>query len=58
MAVGFDGDCMRRKCEENQILGYALMKLFAQVFRERLRASQLQLIDLYETPTGYLLPLS
>lgn len=52
LAIGFDGECIRQECDANSALGYLLMKLFAQVFRERLRGSQLQLLDLYETPVA------
>lgn len=46
-AVEFDGACLRRKCEADPVLGYALMKRFAGVFARRLEATRVQLLDLY-----------
>jgi CRP/FNR family transcriptional regulator, cyclic AMP receptor protein len=45
--ISFDGACLRRKCEEDPSLGYDLMKRFAQLLRDRLRSTHLQLLDLY-----------
>ena len=47
-AIGFDGVCLRGKCEEDKALGYELMTRFAKVLRERLRATHLQLLDFYK----------
>jgi len=46
-AVALDGRCMRNKCEEDPALGYELMKRFSAVMVERLKATQLQVIDIY-----------
>ena len=46
-----DGKCLRKKCEEDHDLGYELQKRFAQIMLERLQATRLQLLDLYETPS-------
>jgi CRP/FNR family cyclic AMP-dependent transcriptional regulator len=46
-AVAFDGRCLRRKCEEDPHLGYALMKLVTQVMFSRLVAARVRLLDLY-----------
>jgi CRP/FNR family transcriptional regulator, cyclic AMP receptor protein len=46
-AIGFDGECLRGKCERDPAMGYDFMKRFAQVFMERLEAARLQLLDLY-----------
>ena len=46
-AVEFDGACLRKKCEADPVLGYALMKRFAGVFARRLQATRVQLLDLY-----------
>ncbi|MGD0712848.1 MAG: cyclic nucleotide-binding domain-containing protein [Gaiellaceae bacterium] len=46
-AVQFDGACLRKKCEEDPALGYALLTRFAQVLVNRLQATRLQLMDVY-----------
>jgi CRP-like cAMP-binding protein len=50
--VGFDGACLRGKCDEDRNLGYELMQRFASVMLERLQATRLQLLDLYGHPTA------
>ena len=47
-ALALDGTCLRGKCEEDHDLGYEMMKRFARVMVERLAATRLQLMDLYE----------
>lgn len=42
----FDAACIRKKCEADNVLGYALMKHFSALMIERLRATRLQLLDL------------
>ena len=46
-ATGFDGACLRQKCENDPALGYALMSRFAQVLIERLQWTRLRLLDVY-----------
>jgi CRP/FNR family transcriptional regulator, cyclic AMP receptor protein len=46
-ATGFDGACLRGKCEADPALGYELMSRFAQVLIERLQWTRLRLLDLY-----------
>ena len=46
-ATGFDGACLRQKCDEDPALGYALMGRFAQVLIERLQWTRLRLLDVY-----------
>jgi CRP/FNR family cyclic AMP-dependent transcriptional regulator len=46
-AVTFDGACLRRKCEEDPLLGYDLLTRFAQVLVARLQATRLRLMDVY-----------
>lgn len=48
-AVAFDGECLRRKCEQDLEVGYALMKRMAEVVSSRLQATRLQLMDVYGT---------
>ncbi len=45
--VGFDGACLRGKCETDHELGYQLMRRFADSLTERLQATRLQLLDVY-----------
>ncbi len=48
-AVAFDGECLRGKCEDDPVVGYALMKRVATVMNERLEAARMRLLDLYGT---------
>jgi CRP-like cAMP-binding protein len=45
--VGFDGACLRGKCEDDHELGYALMTRFAANVVDRLQATRMQLLDVY-----------
>ena len=45
--VSFDGACLRGKCDADPALGYALLKIVAVVFTDRLRDTRLRLLDLY-----------
>jgi len=51
-AFALDGQCLRAKCEVDHDLGYELMKRFSQVMIERLRATRLQLLDIYGAGQG------
>jgi CRP-like cAMP-binding protein len=46
-AIALDGKCLRTKCEKDHHLGYELLKRFAHIMEQRLRAAMLQLLDLY-----------
>lgn len=46
-AVALDGRCLRGKCETDPALGYELMKRFSAMVIERLKTTQLQLLDIY-----------
>jgi CRP-like cAMP-binding protein len=46
-ATAFDGACLRGKIENDKVLGYDLMRRFAQVMIERLQWTRLRLLDLY-----------
>lgn len=50
--IAFDTSCLRDKCEINPALGFELMKRFAQVMTMRLKATRLQLLDMYSRETG------
>jgi CRP-like cAMP-binding protein len=46
-AIALDGKYLRTKCEEDHNLGYELMKRFAYIIEQRLRAMRLQNPDMY-----------
>jgi CRP/FNR family transcriptional regulator, cyclic AMP receptor protein len=46
-AIALDGVCLREKCEADHNLGYELMKRFAEIVTQRLQATRLQLLDVY-----------
>lgn len=46
-ALALDGKCLRGKCEKNSDLGYELLKRIINVLTERLEATRLQLLDVY-----------
>jgi CRP/FNR family cyclic AMP-dependent transcriptional regulator len=47
-ALALDGKCLRRKSEEDHGLGYELLKRFVSIIEQRLQATRLQLLNLYE----------
>lgn len=49
-AFEFNGTCLRGKCEDDNRLGFELMKRFARVMMERLQAARLQILDVYGNP--------
>jgi CRP/FNR family cyclic AMP-dependent transcriptional regulator len=46
--IAINGACLRRRCDDDPALGYRLMQRFAQLATERLHATRLRLLDLYE----------
>jgi CRP/FNR family transcriptional regulator, cyclic AMP receptor protein len=50
--VVFDGVCLRRKCEADHDLGFALMSRFAADIVGRLQATRLQLADVHGRATA------
>ena len=46
-ALGVNARCLRHKCEADHDLGYELMKRFVSAMGERLRATRLQVLDVY-----------
>ena len=46
-ALSLDGKCLREKCEKNPDLGYELLKRIVSVLTDRLEATRLQLLDIY-----------
>lgn len=51
-AISLDGICLRRKCDDDPVLGYQLLKRFTGIMAERLEATRIQLLDLYAAPKG------
>ena len=47
-AFAADGKCLREKAERDHDLGYELLKRFAHVVEERLEATRLQLLNVYQ----------
>ena len=45
--LALDGKCLREKCEKNSDLGYQLLKRLVHVLTDRLEATRLQLLDIY-----------
>ena len=45
--IAFDGACLRGKCDTDPVMGYALVKRFAQVMTSRLQATRLRMLDIY-----------
>jgi CRP-like cAMP-binding protein len=50
-AVALDGACLRAKCDQDPVLGYALMQRVAHVMYERLQDARMRLLDLYGSPS-------
>jgi len=46
-AVRLDAACLRAKCEEDQRLGFELMKRLAEIMRSRMQSARMRLLDLY-----------
>jgi CRP/FNR family cyclic AMP-dependent transcriptional regulator len=47
-SIALDGKCLREKAEQDHDLGYELLKRVAQIMEERLQATRLQLLNVYE----------
>jgi CRP/FNR family transcriptional regulator, cyclic AMP receptor protein len=45
--VVFDAVCLRRKADEDPVLGYELMRRFIPVIVERLQATRVRMLDVY-----------
>ena len=51
-AVALDGECLRKKCDDDHDFGYEMLSRFSQVMERRLEATRIQLLDLYTTSPG------
>jgi CRP/FNR family cyclic AMP-dependent transcriptional regulator len=47
-AIALDGKCLRKKSEEDHELAYELLKRFVHIIEQRLQATRLQLLNVYE----------
>lgn len=47
-AIALNGRCLREKSERDSDLGYQLLKRIVSVMEERLQATRLQLLNVYE----------
>jgi CRP-like cAMP-binding protein len=46
--ISLDGKCLREKSENDNQLGYELLKRFVHIIDDRLQATRLQLLNVYE----------
>jgi CRP-like cAMP-binding protein len=46
--IAVNGACLRRRCDDDPAFGYRLMRLFARLAADRLHATRLRLLDVYE----------
>jgi len=46
-AFALDGKCLRTKCEKDHDFGYEMYKRCSQVLENRIKATRLQLLDVY-----------
>jgi CRP-like cAMP-binding protein len=51
-AIALDGVCLREKGEADHDFGYELVKRVAQIMMERLQATRLQMLDIYDAQPG------
>ncbi len=47
-ALALDGKCLRDKSDQDHDLGYELLKRFVRVVEDRLQATRLQLLNVYD----------
>ena len=47
-AIAFDGECLRKKCDQDHELGYEMFKRFAQIMESRIENTRMQLLDIYK----------
>ncbi len=47
-AIALDGKCLREKSEQDHDLAYELLKRFVHLIEQRLQATRLQLLNVYE----------
>jgi CRP/FNR family transcriptional regulator, cyclic AMP receptor protein len=47
--LALDGECLRKKCEDDHDFGYEVLSRLSQVIERRLEGTRMQLMDLYTT---------
>lgn len=47
-AIALDGECLRKKGEDDPKLGYEMLKRFSHILEQRLNATRMQLLDVYK----------
>jgi CRP-like cAMP-binding protein len=47
-AIALDGECLRKKFDDDPKLGYEMLKRFSQILEQRLNVTRIQLIDMYK----------
>jgi CRP/FNR family cyclic AMP-dependent transcriptional regulator len=47
--IGFDGACLRGKCETDPALGYALLQRVVRVMSAHVHSARVRMLDLYGT---------
>ncbi|CAE7703492.1 hydA [Symbiodinium microadriaticum] len=55
--VAMDGECVRKKCEEDHDLGFLMMKQAAQIITKRLNDTRIQLLDVYKEAPNIWIPI-
>lgn len=50
--LAFDAEGLRKACDEDHDLGYAVMRRLANVVASRLLVTRLQLLDMFASPTS------
>lgn len=48
--IEFDGESLRRACEQDPVLGYAVMKIFAELMSARLQAARMRMMEAWSPP--------
>jgi CRP/FNR family cyclic AMP-dependent transcriptional regulator len=47
--ISIDAVALRKQCDDDPVLGYAIYRQFSGVIRERLQTSRVRLLDLYRS---------
>jgi len=48
--IAFEGNQLRELCEQDTAFGFVVMKSLLEIVTERLDATRMQILDMYETP--------
>ncbi|MCG2580288.1 MAG: cyclic nucleotide-binding domain-containing protein [Marinobacter sp.] len=49
-AIAMDARCLRKKCDDDPVLGYDVLKRVLPILTSRLHATQMQILDVYGAP--------